>query len=152
MRHPMRLVMVLVLGMWFTLNPLLPLSVSAHSQAITACSKNIKITSAKKVAPDRYAESTGLLAEFYDTNWDGRADIVTLSHTDLNLGIHWHHANPVFWVVDRNYDGKPDQVYVDRRGQGRCEDIVLYEDMLKPLDPAYFSNPNKAPTRRGGRA
>lgn len=98
-----------------------------HSKAIVQCKGNIKYSKAVKVKPDAIVVGTGLYAEHYDTNDDGEFDVVTLSHTEL--GVNNHRSNPVFWIVDLDFDGTPDAIYIDKQGLGKCEDIVLYEDL-----------------------
>lgn len=104
--------------------------VAAHSDAIVKCEQNIKYSQAVKVGEDLIVDSTGLYAEHYDTNGDGKFDIVALSQTDL--ADKGHRRNPVFWIVDLDLDGAPDAIYIDKVGKGRCEDIVLYEDLNAP--------------------
>ena len=101
-----------------------------HSDAIVQCKGNIKYSKAEKIGLDAIIEGTGLYAEHYDTNGDGKWDVIALSHTDL--GTKGHRTNPVFWLVDSDYDGIPDALYIDKQGLGNCKDIVLYEDLNAP--------------------
>lgn len=98
-----------------------------HSEAIVQCKGNILYKEAKKVDQDALLSSNGLYAEHYDTNGDGKFDVLTLSYTDLS--DKQHNAYPVFWIVDLDFDGEPDAVYIDKKGLGKCSDIVLYEDL-----------------------
>jgi hypothetical protein len=100
-----------------------------HSDAIVKCKGNIKYSKAVKVGVDEILATNGLYAEHYDTNGDGKFDIITLSHTDL--ADKRHRVNPVFWIVDKDYDGIPDAIYIDKKGLGKCTDIVLYQDLNK---------------------
>jgi hypothetical protein len=115
-----------------------------HSDAIVNCDQNIKYSEAKKVDVDLVFASTGLYAEHYDTNGDGKFDVVAFS--DVNLKTLEHKANPVFWMVDRNYDGTPDAVYIDVKGKGQCSDIKLYQDLNAPQ--SNFDTPSDMDKRR----
>ena len=115
-----------------------------HSDAIVKCKGNIKYSTAVKVHEDLLFSSNGLYAEYYDTNGDGKYDVITLSST--NLTNTTHRVNPVFWIVDTDFDGTPDAVYIDKKGLGKCPDIVLYQDLnAKPLTN------ETDPIDRGGR-
>jgi hypothetical protein len=74
----------------------------------------------------------GLVVESYDTDKDGKADLVTLSH-DV-IGSNDHRPFPLFYLLDLDKDEQPDAIYVDREGNGFCSDIVLYEDLSMPHD------------------
>lgn len=83
--------------------------------------------------------SNGLLAEKYDTNGDGKFDVVALSSmtgtAPAGGGAVPHQDFPTFYIVDLDHDGQPDHVYVDVNGDGRCESIQLYEDLtVKPSE------------------
>lgn len=108
----------------------------AHSEAIVECSNNIPYKSAVKT--NEFKMQNGLLDEHYDTNNDGVADVHVLSSiTSPGLddeGLVPHRANPTFWAVDYpDYDGNVDQIYIDVRGEGNCDDIKLYQDYREPL-------------------
>jgi len=97
-----------------------------HSKAIVDCKENILYKQAVHIGVDLIFESTGLYVEHYDTNGDGKFDVLVLSHM---LTATAHAKNPVFWIVDTDYDGEPDAVYIDKKGLGVCTDIVLYQDL-----------------------
>lgn len=115
-------VMVLNSVLIFTVSP-----AYGHSKAIVQCKKNILYKQATKAKPDEVVSSVGLLAEYYDTNKDGQYDVIALSHTSEDGKTH--RENPLFWIVDTNYDGQPDAVYIDPVGKGLCNDITLYQDL-----------------------
>lgn len=102
---------------------------SAHSKAITDCKGNIVYKQAKLMKPAYVVESNGLIAEEYDTNNDKQTDVIALSHPQ-GTG---HNQNPIFWIVDLDFDGDAEAIYVDKNGLGKCTDIVLYEDLTTPL-------------------
>lgn len=107
----------------------------AHDTEILQCSKNLKVEQVKKLAEN--INPNGTLSEAYDRNDDGRIDIEAISHmsaTGLESGvmIFEHAEHPFLYVVDLDFDGIPDAVYVDKSGVGRCDDIVLYKDLTKP--------------------
>lgn len=79
--------------------------------------------------------SNGMYAEAYDSDGDGVVDIVTLSHM---VGDK-HDTHPVFYMVDLDKDGQPDQVFIDKVGKGKCSDIVLYEDLTIPHDKGVMT-------------
>lgn len=100
-----------------------PYYAEGHNKAIIQCRQNIVYDRAIKIGDDVISKDFYL--EHYDTNNDGKFDIQTLSYRDLAV----HNANPVFWMVDLDYDGEADVVYIDKKGLGICTDIVLYEDL-----------------------
>lgn len=110
-----------------------PLPAAGHSREITSCKGNIPYKEAKQIGSPYVLDSNGLIAEDYDTNGDGKPDVTAYSHPDGTK----HKPHPVFWAVDLNYDGLYDFIYIDKKGLGKCTDIVLYEDLNKPtgLDP-----------------
>lgn len=123
------------LGLVFLLGALaLTLSALAHDEAILYCNRNLTVAHVKKVF-EQIDASNGLLSEGYDRNDDGKADIIAQSSiigATNEEGFTPHRANPVFWFVDIDFDGKGDKVYIDTHGEGRCEDIVLYVDLTLP--------------------
>lgn len=75
----------------------------------------------------------GLVFREYDLNGDGHADFMTARQIDamshslpdtITAGIR---TPPLFYWIDLNSDSRYDQVWIDRGGQGRCDDIALYE-------------------------
>lgn len=110
----------------------------AHPWAITQCSDNIIYEEA--VFLESWLDEGRVVywAEAYDTNGDGIRDVVTLSHVvrldEKEDGtLHWYHdPRPVYWLVDRNYDNIPDEVYIDINGLGDCHDIKFYKDLRIP--------------------
>ena len=104
-----------------------------HSKAITECSNNILYKQAAKMAEDSIWPFNNLYVEHYDTNNDGKIDIETLSPVRGDALHIEHLPNPTFWIVDKDLDGLPDVIYIDKGGLGKCDDIVLYEDLnLRP--------------------
>lgn len=80
----------------------------------------------------------GLLFREYDLNGDGRPEFMTATQFDAQKATGTIHAKPLFYWIDLNADTIYDQVWIDRGGQGRCDDIVLYQGpvqgrMLLPL-------------------
>ena len=86
---------------------------------------------------DAYVEladyGAGLVFREYDLDGDGHADFMTARQIDamsqslpvtIADGIQ---TPPLFYWVDLNSDSRYDQVWIDRGGQGRCDDIALYE-------------------------
>ncbi len=127
-------------------------SALSHSTAITECRDNIVYDEAVLVE-SWMQQGTGFWAEGYDTTGSGTMDVVALSHitgTEEKLGGRqlaiYHNPNPVFWLVDRlefdddgdglpdrvEHDGVPDYVFIDKKGDGVCSDIQLYEDLTIP--------------------
>ncbi len=106
-----------------------------HDTEIIQCDKNLKVNKVKKIAEN--VNPNGTLSEAYDRNADGKVDIEAISHSlsikkdDGSVEII-HAEHPFLYVVDLDYDGEPDAVYVDKSGAGRCEDIVLYKDLTQP--------------------
>lgn len=82
----------------------------------------------------------GLLMEQYDTNGNGKIDVVTLStlqSTRLESGAmkYEHSVHPVFYLFDNDEDQNTDSIYVDKKGDGNCSEIVLYHDFYAPQTP-----------------
>ena len=63
------------------------------------------------------------------------ADLLSFLHI-ITGGIQ---IPPLFYWIDLNSDSKYDQVWIDRGGQGRCDDIALYEGPVqgRALLPFY---------------
>lgn len=105
----------------------------AHNDVILKCS-NQKVATrlSDGVLPN------GLFIERYDTNGDGRPDVLTLSHTTATKQLGGgkveveHTALPVFYVVDLDLDGEPDKIFVDTVGDGGCGAIAEYQDLTGP--------------------
>jgi hypothetical protein len=109
--------------------------VLAHDTEILQCDRNLKVESVKKL--DERINPNGTVSEAYDRNGDGRIDIEAVSYIiasrqDGGAVVYDHAPHPFLYIVDLDYDGVPDAVYVDKSGVGRCEDIVLYLDLTKP--------------------
>ena len=105
-----------------------------HDTQILKCGN---ITKAAKV--NETTSPNGLLAERYDSNGDGKFDIVALSSitgsNPAGVGEVPHVPLPTFYIMDVDYDGQPDVVYVDKNGDGNCASIVLYQE-LNGNDPS----------------
>lgn len=110
-----------------------------HPGQITVCNPDLK---GKKV---RYIGDgmlqNGMYAEAYDTNGDKKPDVITWSHVHATERVKSkkkdnvkviHDPFPVFYLVDLDFDGRIDKVYIDKTGEGNCKDIVLYEDLTLP--------------------
>lgn len=113
----------------------------AHSKEITGCANNKKYSKASEIG-ERTVLPNGMLVEHYDTNGDGKPDVDVLSSIDSTVLDRTkeelkviHNEHPVFWIVDSDFDGQWDVAYIDRVGAGKCEDIVMYEDLRAPKDP-----------------
>jgi len=110
--------------------------------AITECSDNIIYEKAVLVDQGLHT-SSGMWQESYDTNDDGRLDIMALSDiTGIVVqgtpggGVTYHHdKNPKYWLVDRDQDGsEPDEIYQDINGDGECHDIKFISPWPLPRD------------------
>jgi len=135
-------VLVVMVGLVVAIRTCVPVGATpahAHTQEIIACTNNLVVKQAKLLSED--ALPNGLYVERYDTNADGKTDIVALSTI---LSAKWiapdkveitHAAHPTFYLVDKDYDEEPDAVYVDKGAGGHCDDIVLYKDLRKPQTP-----------------
>jgi hypothetical protein len=112
----------------------------AHDDAILNCAYNLVVEKVVKLGEDMMVN--GLLIEYYDRNGDGISDIKVLSSIlgamEEETGLIPHRANPTFWTVDMDLDGKDDRVFIDIHGEGVCKDIKLYVDLHKPLPEDFF--------------
>lgn len=111
-----------------------------HNTEIVGCSKNIHIKEAKLVGARVQADDTGYewYVESYDTNKDGKADIIALSNILEMSGDHIVHGeHPLYYIVDFNGDGEPDALYIDKSGTGNCDSIELLNDLReqRPTTP-----------------
>lgn len=74
----------------------------------------------------------GLIFREYDLDGDGHADFMTARQIDAmsrsldDLSSGGSQIPPLFYWIDLNSDSRYDQVWIDRGGQGRCDDIALY--------------------------
>lgn len=106
-----------------------------HDGEILKCDWNKNISKVEKLA--EHINPNGTLSEAYDRNGDGNVDIEAISHMlaakqENGIVVIEHSEHPFLYVVDLDYDGQPDAVYVDKSGVGKCQDIVLYEDLTEP--------------------
>ena len=103
-------------------------TIVAADSGIVGCSflPREPVDDAERTATDY---SVGLLFREYDLNGDGLVDFMTARHVEMTLAEESHAVDPrpMFYWVDVDGDDRYDQVWVDRGGQGRCDDIVLYE-------------------------
>ena len=115
-----------------------------HETDILNCNRNLYVTQADKVS--EWELQNGLFAEGYDRNSDGLADIVTFSHTrgPTSSGDEpqvEHDPHPLFYIVDIDFDQLMDAVYIDVGGLGKCDEIILYEDLTIPHGPQFKMTP-----------
>jgi hypothetical protein len=106
-----------------------------HSDVIVQCQNNLKVDHVTLVR--EWVNENGTLSEGYDRNEDGKVDIEAISYArvekqDSGVVVVSHHPFPFLYVVDLDYDGEPDAVYVDRHVEGRCDDVVPYLDLHDP--------------------
>ena len=79
----------------------------------------------------QYQWENGLTVREFDTDADGVADYATATQPGAMMPLFYSFG------LDNPHDttGKPFyafQVYIDRGGKGRCEDIQLYLDRMLP--------------------
>ncbi|HKN85547.1 MAG TPA: hypothetical protein VJV04_01685 [Nitrospiraceae bacterium] len=87
----------------------------------------------------------GLVFREYDLDGDGHADFMTARQIDAmsrslsDTSTDGIQSPPLFYWIDLNSDSRYDQVWIDRGGQGRCDDIALYEGPVqgRALLPFY---------------
>ena len=109
-----------------------------HDGEIIHCDRNLKIKAVKKLG--ERVNPNGTVSEAYDRNRDGQPDIEAISHIKSMDGKKViHDPHPFLYVVDLDFDGVPDAVYIDKSGIGNCDDIVLYKDLraTSPEDEIY---------------
>lgn len=134
----MRLLTVLALTLTLSAPPV----VQAHLQKDTMACFGIK--SAKKVS-ESIVDSNGMLLERYDTDGDRKADFATLSHVlGTDDKITTHNKRPVFFMTRG-----AQKVYIDKMGDGKCKDIVLYHDETKPHDKGLMTQWLRMPMDEG---
>ena len=140
---------VIAIGLWLVLSTLVwSCAADAHEEAIIECTNNIIYKYVRKMNETRL--ENGLLDEHYDSDADFVADIHVLSSirgAADDDGLTPHDPNPVFWVVDKDFDGKEDAIYIDIHGEGKCDDIKLCKDLNKPeLNPEAPNTDDKRQT------
>jgi hypothetical protein len=81
----------------------------------------------------------GLVFREYDLDGDGRPEFMTATQFDAQGPTSGMQPMPLFYWIDLNSDATYDQVWIDRGGQGRCDDIVLYQGPVqgRALLPLY---------------
>lgn len=81
----------------------------------------------------------GLLFREYDLDGNGRPEFMTATQVDTQGPAGAIQAKPLFYWIDLNADAAYDQVWIDQGGQGRCDDIVLYQGPVqgRALLPLY---------------
>jgi hypothetical protein len=81
----------------------------------------------------------GLIFREYDLDGDGRPEFMTATQFDAQGLTSAIQAKPLFYWIDLNADATYDQVWIDQGGQGRCDDIVLYQGPVqgRALLPLY---------------
>lgn len=116
----------------------------AHPHKIFECRNNIIYEKAALLREDVHPYLP-LWVEFYDTNDDAVPDVIAQSAI-INISgpqdnpQYSHHPIPGSYIVDRDYDGYGDEVYIDRRGDARRNskfycDIYLYKKLDGPNPP-----------------
>jgi len=105
---------------------------SAHSEGMECflASKDGQKFAVKKLSEE--VLENGLVAESYDLTRDDKLDLMTFSHQDGTKDGHKRY--PVFYMIDLDQDGNPDVIFVDRKGDGQCSSIEVYEDLRVPHD------------------
>lgn len=76
--------------------------------------------------------SLGIVSILLDTDDDSQPDlevIIQLGPSDTATDATVTHGAPLFYIIDKDKDGLPDEVWIDRAGTGLCADVVLYEDL-----------------------
>ena len=81
----------------------------------------------------------GLLFREYDLDGDGRPEFMTATQFDAQGPTGAIHTKPLFYWIDLNADAVYDQVWIDQGGQGRCDEILLYQGPVqgRALLPLY---------------
>jgi hypothetical protein len=137
----------LLLGM-IVLALFLPMPAKAHDAAILRCSNNLVVKHVTKLSET--INSNGTVSEWYDRNGDGKPDIEAISSILKQIVISVRHQeHPIFWVVDIDFDGLPDKVFTDIHGEGRCDDIVLYRDLLRGAEMEEYHGSPPSERREG---
>lgn len=84
-----------------------------------------------------YDKRTGLVSEVFDLDHDGVPDFAFLSQvysvqkTGVNGEVSLMKVQyPTFYLVGPG----PEFIYIDTKGVGDCQDVLLYEDLTKPHD------------------
>jgi len=117
------------------------LPATAHDILLLKCGQN---TSGEDVTITVLGVSVlpnGLVAEQYATDPNMKLNLIT--YTPSIGGGDDHKIYPLFYEVDHDGDGYPDKLYIDKKGDGTCEGIVLYEDYNTPgehTSPSEMSN------------
>lgn len=81
----------------------------------------------------------GLVFREYDLDGDGRPEFMTATQFDAQGPTSSMQPKPLFYWIDLNSDATYDQVWIDQAGQGRCDDMVLYQGPVqgRALLPIY---------------
>ncbi len=95
-------------------------AVRAHDDIVKRCFESM----GPVVKLKELVNENGTVSEVYDRNGDGKIDIEVVSHHSENGG---HREVPLLYIVDQNYDGEPDMVFIAPNGVGLCSDLKLYD-------------------------
>jgi hypothetical protein len=115
--------------------------VQAHDMAdptYEACAA-IPIEAVQEADIESADYGVGLLFREYDLDGDGRPEFMTATQFDAQGPTGAIQAKPLFYWIDLNADASYDQVWIDQGGEGRCDDIVLYQGPIqgRALLPLY---------------
>lgn len=118
----------------------------SHNWQILNCSRNIVYTQAELLGIER--QENGTVAEGFDTNNDGKVDVVAFSAStgaaDPEGRDVSHKPVPIYYEVDTNYDGSPDRRFY--MWGDKMEDCDGIREVLDFNDPKA---PWEDPDRRG---
>lgn len=136
MREPIKAVLCVVA--FCAVMVLSVLFATGHDTEIVQCERNLRVSAVDKL--EEVINENGTVSELYDRNQDGEADIEAVSYLvaieehDGDV-TYLHRPHPFLYIVDLDFDGNSDIVYVDKFGEGRCDDIVPYQDLhLSPYN------------------
>lgn len=69
---------------------------------------------------DNVLEANGLESFHFDSNANGKWDMeMLIPQDDPN-------RYPLFYIIDKDYDGKKDYTYIDHKRDGTCSGIEIY--------------------------
>jgi len=66
---------------------------------------------------------------FWVVQWDRNQDGFRDYEADYQTFQGFMEANPLFYILDNNFNTSPDVIYIDLVGNANCEDVEVYADL-----------------------
>lgn len=124
---------------WLVVLLLVPAAISAHDHTLARCLPGNWVKLGESI------NANGTISEAYDRNGDLRIDTEAVSSLDGVGSAHSH--QPFLYLFDWDFDGVPNEAWVDILGDESCDGFRPYLVWPHPLphDPPRVSTVDAAP-------